>query len=105
MIINDHQGSWPSAVGYIYNLHNSHKVRIHTQRKPKLHTQTDLSVGVPAGTQPPPLHQGLERSNARRGHSSDQVRSVAKPPSVAIITLKSNHCICHTSTTWATSYL
>ncbi|MCI26836.1 hypothetical protein A2U01_0048033, partial [Trifolium medium] len=36
---------------------------------------TDLSVGAPAGTQPPPLHQGSERNNARRGHSSDQVRS------------------------------
>ncbi|MCI54867.1 hypothetical protein A2U01_0076117, partial [Trifolium medium] len=26
-------------------------------------------------TQPPPLHQGSEQSNAGRGHSSDQVRS------------------------------
>ncbi|MCH91436.1 hypothetical protein A2U01_0012363 [Trifolium medium] len=26
---------------------------------------------------PPPLHQGSERNNPRRGHSSDQVRSVA----------------------------
>ncbi|MCI80494.1 hypothetical protein A2U01_0101765, partial [Trifolium medium] len=41
---------------------------------------TDLSVGAPAGTQPPSTSPGSERSNAGRDHSFDQVRSVA--PSV-----------------------
>ncbi|MCI32554.1 hypothetical protein A2U01_0053768, partial [Trifolium medium] len=32
----------------------------------------ELSVGAPAGTQPRSTSPGSERSNAGRGHSSDQ---------------------------------
>ncbi|MCI47450.1 hypothetical protein A2U01_0068692, partial [Trifolium medium] len=73
-----HQGPWPSAGGYIYSTLAVESLRILTHSENLCFTRTDLSVGAPAGTQPPFASPGSERSNAGRGHSSDQVRSEIK---------------------------